>query len=745
MPMLGDSYAWNASDTPRARPALVPTTLATRQRVDRRLNTFVRQVLAIGAGLAAIGVAMLVAKQLLPSAMPVAAEELRDSLGGGLLDGARLKPEPVERLAYLLSCVLAPVALVAGLWIMRRWLNLRQSLTHAALGCGFAALALVVVLFDKNPSSRGILWSSHPHFVVPALFLTLGVLAVLVATYRQRQSSRWSFLADGFAFLLCLLLASYHLSSGWFDAQATIDQEAIFFPVVAVMQGQTLLVDAPSLEGLYPHFLEPVFRVVGLSMASFSAVMALLLLVTLGAIYRFLRLTTPHLVFAWLGFAAFSFSPFTTLNADYPQYHCFPLRALFPALVLWLSARYAKRPGVGRFLALAVAGGLAPLWNLDSGLAALASALVFVGCQSLVADKSWREQLRIAVLRIALLVSVVVAVQGAFFGYLAFRSGSWPDLAAWFDWQFALQRIGLSLEPLPREGVWWLLVIVYLTGLTHGVSVWLQPELSRRAARAMAPQLVQLAALGGGLFVYYQGRSLIPNLYFAAWPAVLMLGLLLPHYARGIRAFPLFQCDGRLAIDQAIQVGRLLGVAFSLCLLISAMVLCNSRMGFSHPLLHFSHDHAAYARSWKIRTSWVNDSLPREQRQASVLVLSARDHLWHLHLQRTNPLSTAGFNQLLFQRQMDEIAQQIERQDTPCVIWDEEYLASPVAETSYRPLSPKERNRLRDLLDQHYDIAGRFSILGEKPTTIYVTRRDSQPLIAHQEKERRDTPTPLVR
>jgi hypothetical protein len=62
-----------------------------------------------------------------------------------------------------------------------------------------------------------------------------------------------------------------------------------------------------------------------------------------------------------------------------------------------------------------------------------------------------------------------------------------------------------------------------------------------------------------------------------------------------------------------------------------------------------------------------------------------------------------------------------------------------------RPAMPKEHNRLRDLLDQNYDIAGRFSILGEKPTTIYVTRRDSQPLVARQGEERRDTPTPLVR
>ena len=65
--------------------------------------------------------------------------------------------------------------------------------------------------------------------------------------------------------------------------------EAVYHPMVQVMLGKTVLVNTTSQYGLFPHFLAPIFAATGLSVLTFTAVLAILVAAVLAGIWGVLR------------------------------------------------------------------------------------------------------------------------------------------------------------------------------------------------------------------------------------------------------------------------------------------------------------------------------------------------------------------------------------------------------------------------------------------------------------------------
>ena len=61
---------------------------------------------------------------------------------------------------------------------------------------------------------------------------------------------------------------------------------AVFFPVVQVYEGKGLLMNCASQYGLYPQLLLPLFRVISLSILTFTLVMGLLTAASYAALWR---------------------------------------------------------------------------------------------------------------------------------------------------------------------------------------------------------------------------------------------------------------------------------------------------------------------------------------------------------------------------------------------------------------------------------------------------------------------------
>jgi hypothetical protein len=168
------------------------------------------------------------------------------------------------------------------------------------------------------------------------------------------------------AFALCV----FSLDSVTNNQAFVVSFGAVFHTMVQVFLGKQILVDFPHQYGMYPQFLVPLFRLVGLSVLKYTVVMGLLQAFAFWLIYRFLKKATVNPVGAALGFSGritFSFLLGRVATTEYYfQYH--PLRFIFPAGAIFLTHRYFARPNRRLYYLVFVLSSVAVLWNFDTGV-----------------------------------------------------------------------------------------------------------------------------------------------------------------------------------------------------------------------------------------------------------------------------------------------------------------------------------------------------------------------------------------
>lgn len=119
------------------------------------------------------------------------------------------------------------------------------------------------------------------------------------------------------------------------------DLNAVYYSVVQVFHGNVLLSNNfTNTYGLYPHFIMPILKIMGLSFSSFSAIMGVLLALCFFMIYWFLNKTITNKWFVLLSLCAVFYISYVygkiVINYD-PYFAIHPIRWLFPCLLLFLS------------------------------------------------------------------------------------------------------------------------------------------------------------------------------------------------------------------------------------------------------------------------------------------------------------------------------------------------------------------------------------------------------------------------
>jgi hypothetical protein len=281
--------------------------------------------------------------------------------------------------------------------------------------------------------------------------------------------------------------------------------DPVLYPLAQVRAGKTLLVDCAALYGLYPHLLQPLFKILPLSVYYFTAVMACLILASLSAQWLFLRTLTKNNIVFLCGIAAASYfaylSPRIVLWDPYFQY--WPIRALFPSLLLLLSSLYLRGRAQrivyhGSFLCASVA----ILWNPDTGIVVFGSWVLLL-CYRELFRNSWRAAWR-ALLGHGLQASgSLLLVFGGYAVFARLRSGSWPDWRMSFSYYELFSHYGYFMLPMADlPHVWGLIAGIYVLALAISIH-----GLLRKRDELFHGSLFLLAVLGSGLFGYYNGRS----------------------------------------------------------------------------------------------------------------------------------------------------------------------------------------------------------------------------------------------
>jgi hypothetical protein len=490
---------------------------------DSRLDDATTVVAILLLALAAI---VLTAAALLPAdPAHVAPDVARDFLP---FDAA-VRPEPSERLIFMLCALLLPLLAAAGAWQVGR--HHSAAWAQAARGYAVGAGLLAASAFGNAHGTRRMFRLDNPGAMLVAGGLSLALAywflarAPLAAGKVESRTRRGAWMP--FIFIATLLVPAVAwrplplaaLQSS-FRHYANLD--VVVSPVIQAAHGRLPLVDFTSQYGLYATFLAPLTQVFGFTIASLTiTLVALQLLATVALIVVVLRecqsrvlavLAVAGIVFVSGGYVPARFDP-----DPYLQY--WPIRFFWPALMTLLVqqwVRSARRP----WLALtSLAGGIAILWNLDSGIAAAGAWLGLLFTRAVTATitsrghSQWRE---LGTATALLLVPLLV-----FATALSVRAESPVDYRVMLESHARFYVTGFFMVPLPRSlHPWQVIAAAYVAAMVIGMAHALG-----RINNPRAVLIHYLAFLGVGLFAYYQGRSVDQVLMAVSWPALMIVFL----------------------------------------------------------------------------------------------------------------------------------------------------------------------------------------------------------------------------
>ncbi len=457
------------------------------------------------------------------------------------------KPEPLETPLYLLGLLAIPLLAVAAraLWrkTMVRWL----AAGVAALGVLAVSVRLLPRLWSLAASLNPALVSSylqrrglgHALWLVltkrtflNVVLITLAVAATLITAWwlnaqrRERLQAAWQRLsAQRWPAWIPLLVIAALAAILWHPNLPYEEHHYGYWLGSANDQlgGKQWLVETNSQYGLASHLsLVGIFTLTGsVSYETFSMINQFSFLLYFVGIYLLLRqwLRSEAVAMAGLGMVmavTYWLMVTPTITAyDYPGLSPFRFGLYVPALLLWLAYARSGRKSF-REWCLVVAG-LAPLWNIDSGvyLAAAVGAVAVLDA-TVWSQGLWRHRLLQAASRLARLIGYGALGVLAISAGVRLGSGAWPNWSAIFA-EVATYASGRALNPLPLVGGFVLFVIGYLAA-----GLWVVRRTLVRQIDADVKVVALLVAYGVLSFNYYIGNSAWNLLFPVAGPLVLL-------------------------------------------------------------------------------------------------------------------------------------------------------------------------------------------------------------------------------
>ncbi|PIZ92925.1 MAG: hypothetical protein COX82_03605 [Candidatus Magasanikbacteria bacterium CG_4_10_14_0_2_um_filter_41_10] len=444
-------------------------------------------------------------------------------------------PKPVERVQFMYSIMFSPFLLLFsfGFWkryivhatkekIERLYQFLMIALPHIVFAIVYIGLAVSNFLYVSTSFSfHGI-----GKYLYALLLFPLGVYGMLFM--KKKYSTRYISYALYIFYGICLssiLLINVFPYNIFTELNDAFHLDPVFYPMSQVMMGKTMLVNLGGLYGLYPVFLQPIFQLAGLSVLSFTSVMAFLLVLSYVVMFLFLKREVKHPFIVCIGFATILFYYLENGNNAISYFQYWPIRILFPSLALLLISVYVKhKKRVWYYLIFAMSG-LSILWNLDSGIIIFLSWMItLVYSEFLTIQKNRSSVLRI--FRHIVVGCLTVGLTFLMYSVYAYlRSGSFADMTMLWQYQ-KLFFAGYFMIPMPFPHVWIVAALIFLVGLLLAVKGWLnKEERSNPDMRAKNIVIFFLTVMGLGLFTYYEGRSHDLTFYGPMFTVILLLTL----------------------------------------------------------------------------------------------------------------------------------------------------------------------------------------------------------------------------
>ncbi len=463
-----------------------------------------------------------------------------------------IRPEPLESNLYKLSLLFFPLALWGGYAFthsrakylnLSAWFESTKFSKRCLILCLLVWLAVGVAASLASNPFVGESWTAADVYktcfeayfgnlmlcqkvMVPVAFFVLiwFIFFGILRLERKRLSKviAWMPRIASYASILLLLVYVVLMNATDFPEtwQNQYDLNPVMFSQTQVYAGNAMLVnELINIYGLYPHFLNPIFQIVGLTTYTFTLVMSLLIVAGFIFIGLALRSTVKNRLLGALGLVSVIFLTYVSGKTQgiegYDSYFpTFPIRTFFPFLALWLASKQNKPAYYSGCLLLP----LGILFDPDLGLVAFVAWSAYILYTDLFDEDgrvAWKKEIR----NMGCLIGGFLLSWGIFTAIIRIKYGAVPEYSFLLDVMQVYSK-GFYTLPMTLIHPWMVVVLIGIAGLAWAVAKFYKKNIRHHDAF-----ILMLSLMTFGSFAYFQSRSHNANLWIPATYAILLLVL----------------------------------------------------------------------------------------------------------------------------------------------------------------------------------------------------------------------------
>jgi hypothetical protein len=474
---------------------------------------------------------------------------LNDTAQQLLLNPEFALPEPMEALLFRLGVVVILPALYSFYLLFSRtkFVSLFARKPYFIIASAMSISALItMVYFDfaiKNeaggPTSAYIsnlnlyfnnffignyLWLYA--FVVAPLVCCLFFIGIKKYNWESKKAFRVVTATVSYVVIVTVLLEiiAMNIFSFPYSNDNKVDFNAVYYSMTQVYAGTPMLVNSfTNTYGLYPHFLNPLFQIIGLDVFKFSAVMSLLIGLSFILIFYTLKKIVRNQAILFLGCCTvlfFSYIDRILLGHFDCNFALFPIRYLIPCTLLYLSYLYLSKPSAKIYWFTFILIAFSVLWNPEIGLVCYVS-----WCVTNIYKDFYTTDRKVSIKKMLyhLLAGVAVLIV-VFYSYkllvYAFY-GSFSDLGLLWKTMYVFSAVGFNMLPMKLVHPWNLVALILILGFLYSIV-----KLSKREVTPKSSIVLLISLIGLGYLFYFQGRSHSINLSAGSGFCIMLLTIL---------------------------------------------------------------------------------------------------------------------------------------------------------------------------------------------------------------------------
>lgn len=545
--------------TTKTRPSQKQAKVTAEPAPKREINYQLRED-AVAWILSAIGAVVLwaiIAKAVTAFYHPDV-EMLKTSGKKLFIEEHLVNPEPVEALIFRLSVVVLVPAIVLMYALIRKSTLAKnialgigfQVLTWGCAGllaaltyAGLAAVNLYGPLGGHSAQNRrDIVSPTNFAFYFDSMFVgnylwvyllfILPIIALLFfigfRKYKLDENKRFSFVFNA----VCLLMVTFSVVS--IVAMNTInfpytdenkyDFAAVHYAMTQVYAGSPMMVNYfTDTYGMYPHFLLPIFKVIGLTVTNFSLVMSLLLGFCFLMNLWLMRKLVKNNVLLFFGFFTVVYFPylnFKLLTIFDCLFSLYPIRYIIPSVISCMALVYFTKRYSWLYYVTWLVAGMFVLWNPEIGMVcymAWAAANIYADFFNSEGKINWKT----LALHAAMTCLVLPVAMQSYKGLVYLVYGKHADMDLLFATITYFGKFGVGLLEMTVLHPWNLTALTLLAGYLYAGIAWYQKRVTMHTTLVFL-----LCIISTGYFTYFQGRSQNSNFALSSGFPLIVLTIL---------------------------------------------------------------------------------------------------------------------------------------------------------------------------------------------------------------------------